>query len=352
MENDYLEDENNIDPQEEPSGPSVGDKIDSSIDKARGIQSELEKRRAEKEKKNNPNGETKNIEKNTPKNGNKKNTGRGTGKAAEKEVEKEAAEKGAERAATVGAGALGPEASVAAKAATVASDALEKAGISKKKQCGCFCLSFFAPALIILPLAFGFLGLMEQPSAADPTNPIDDPSDGPISSGNLLLPPNLGSPNLLGYYQMPKSLDGSYSLYGCNTGNQRWGDLKLIQVLYTVSTNWAKAHPTHKIQIGDLNASGHRSHKWGRGVDIDAPGLMLVDGGSYKRDLTIELAKEFFKTGLILRIFYDDPTVNNAVNSWAKANGLPGYMQAIGGHANHFHIDLNIPKGPEWAPAC
>ena len=150
MAEDYLDDDYNEEPtpeQESGGGPSITDRAGDIQDKAGQLKDRFGKKGAEE-------------------------AGKEAGeKAAEKGAEK-AAEKGAEQGLAAGAGAAtGGAGAAAVKGAELASEALEKVGISKKKQCGCGCLAFFAPALIILPIALGFLGLMEQPAIADPIKP-------------------------------------------------------------------------------------------------------------------------------------------------------------------------------------
>ena len=193
-------------------------------------------------------------------------------------------------------------------------------------------------------------------------NPANAPALPPeCATGDLTLPPNLGveNPTHPGYFQMPASTDDSYNLYTCR--NRNWGSRELISVVYSVAKRWKTKYPQGRINIGDLNAVDHKSHNWGRAVDLDATtnGKDWVSDytkGSYNRQATIELGQMFVDTEKVLNIWYNDQAVNNAVLSYSKASGKSKgmVMHPIEGHDNHYHLDVR--QTPEklsfWTPDC
>ncbi len=186
--------------------------------------------------------------------------------------------------------------------------------------------------------------------------PTQAPDTGPLPSyEGLLYPPNLGSPNSLGYYKMPVAPKGEYTLYHCSA--RGYGKKELVGVLYTTALRYAEAQKDSELWIGDINAgSPHKTHNGGIAVDVDAccnPRAADYTKGSYSREATIQLGKMFVDTNLIKNIWYCDSAVNSAVISYARANKLSlEQMKCIEGHDNHFHIDINLPKGPYHAPNC
>jgi hypothetical protein len=178
----------------------------------------------------------------------------------------------------------------------------------------------------------------------------------------LLSPPNLiPHQTRAGYYQLPPvSPDNSYDVYTCD--NQLWGSKELIDVLYTVAKRWKQKYPGGYLYIGDLNASGHASHKWGRAVDLEATtnGTDMVADftekfGPYNRVATVELGKMFVDTNLVKHIWFNDVSVNSEVLKYASDTGRSKnmLMQPITGHDNHFHLDINLePLLEPWEPSC
>jgi N-acetylmuramoyl-L-alanine amidase len=176
---------------------------------------------------------------------------------------------------------------------------------------------------------------------------------GPGING-LESPPGMRGPNPKNYYLFPKGLKETGILYGAgNTECNHWGSKELNQVVYTVAKAFAAKYPKNKMQIGDFNSSRHETHNDGRDADIDIPGGMMNDGSSYNRELAIEAAKLYFQTKTIKWIYYDDATVVEKINSWAKENNLPGAMKAIGGHDDHFHVRMQDKyAGQQDTPSC
>jgi len=174
-------------------------------------------------------------------------------------------------------------------------------------------------------------------------------------------------PSRAEYFKLPDSASGSYKIYSCQ--NRRFGSKTLIGVLHTISEQWMQKYPNGWISIGDLNASGHNTHRWGRGVDIDATtngkdcvadytgtiyaGSISCRSSNYNKTATIELAKMLINTNLVRNIFYDDSSVDAEVKNYASINNLSlKKMYPIGGHSNHFHLDLEIPLLEDWMPGC
>ncbi|MBU2632840.1 hypothetical protein KKG52_03940 [Patescibacteria group bacterium] len=200
---------------------------------------------------------------------------------------------------------------------------------------------------------------------------VGDPKTDPNSSQCKQITPPAGSaktgyeqpkiitphPYKLGYWQLPKSSDGSYKIYTCS--GRTWGSKELVGVLYTVSKIWKQKHPSGWINIGDLNATGHKSHKWGRAVDLDATTngkdwVADFTKGNYNREATIELGKMLVDTGTVRSIWYNDQAVNRAVLDYARQTGRSKNMnmKPITGHNNHFHLDIEIPLLSVWEPGC
>ena len=165
-----------------------------------------------------------------------------------------------------------------------------------------------------------------------------DCSTGLFGSG-LIYPPNLGQANSEGYYQMPDAQNGEYVFNGGTPVRQRCASRELIGIAYTVSVKWKAAYPGSLIQVGDLNTSGHISHR--NGVDWD---IYTSDnsGANMKGDAnkSIQLGKWLAETGLVKEVYYNDLVVQKAVNDYAKQNGLPMNMFSWPGHEDHFHLRI------------
>ncbi|OGH10244.1 MAG: hypothetical protein A2152_02980 [Candidatus Levybacteria bacterium RBG_16_35_6] len=125
-----------------------------------------------------------------------------------------------------------------------------------------------------------------------------------------------------------------------------YGRPALLQVITDVAARWTSIHPEEKFVVGDLDSrSGrvdHESHKCGVDVDIISSGrshFLSTDAG-YRKSLAIELGEMFMDTGIIDRIFYNDPDVYNTVTSYAAPKGLSGIMKYSKGHWDHFHVRI------------
>lgn len=183
----------------------------------------------------------------------------------------------------------------------------------------------------------------------------------PVGPDGIIYPPGMVEhPTRPGYFQFPLPTDGSYRFEAPSCRGQHWGSKELIGVLYTVAQRWKQQYPEGRLNIGDLNATGHKSHNWGRAVDMDATtnGRDWVGDytkGNYNREATIELGKKFADTNLILNIWYMDQAVNNAVLAHARGTNRSSgmVMKSVAAHDNHFHVDINLkPLLPYWVPGC
>ena len=173
---------------------------------------------------------------------------------------------------------------------------------------------------------------------------------GPSGVNGLQSPPNLGAADSQGYYRLPPSAGGSYRTY--STPGEQCGSLALIQTLYTVSQAW-KARFGGYLYIGDLNASGHKSHR--NGVDVD---LIAIAGdgsraadysrGGYSRDKTIELGKMFVDTGIVTDIGYQDGQAGSAIDAYYREKGQgSSVVRPWSGHDDHFHVRIKDEfRGP------
>lgn len=181
--------------------------------------------------------------------------------------------------------------------------------------------------------------------------------DFPAING-LTFPPNIQAHSTKkGYYALPKSPTGAYKSYTCS--GRSWGSMELIGVINTTAERWKTKYPNGWINVGDLNATGHKSHKWGRAVDIDATTngkdwVADFTKGNYNREATIELGKLLVDTNMVRSIWYNDPRVDSAVLEYAKSTGKSAamVMHPIVGHDNHFHLDIEIPLLAVWEPGC
>jgi murein endopeptidase len=133
----------------------------------------------------------------------------------------------------------------------------------------------------------------------------------------------------------------------------------MIAVIETVLAEWNTKHPDLKVHVSDISKINggnfyppHHSHQLGVDVDLSTsscPSFTMSDTGCYDKKYAIELAKLLFDTKAIKYIFYNDSSVNSEVNSYARANKLPGRMQPESGHEDHFHVRI---KDGLYTKAC
>src|SRR3972149_9672596 len=136
---------------------------------------------------------------------------------------------------------------------------------------------------------------------------------------------------------MPQAANGKYAFSPNTPDNERCGSKKLIGFIYSVAKQWYAKYPNSKIRVGDLNAAaGHVSHM--NGVDVD---ITVVDQSAANTSGDAEKSKElgrmFADTGVIKLVFYNDTSVQNDFNAYARSKGLSSKMQYSSGHADHFH---------------
>lgn len=175
-----------------------------------------------------------------------------------------------------------------------------------------------------------------------------------VSLDGVTCPENLEAhPTQSGYYKMPDAPNGEYTIY--STEARRYGSKQLVCVLYSVGMAYAQIYGPGKsiLYIGDLNASGHKSHYKGVAVDVDAgcpeAGCKAAADhtgnaqGTYDSQATKDLAKLFIDTGVIKNIWWcpTDDSLDYA-KSYATSIGKPLVgAKCISGHDNHFHVDIS-----------
>lgn len=160
-------------------------------------------------------------------------------------------------------------------------------------------------------------------------------------------------PSQAGYFKMPDAPNGEYTFDAGAGPEQRYGSETLVCVLYTVALAYkAKYQDQSTIDIGDLNASGHKSHFKGVANDLSADGAIAAanDHTGYDTAATIELGKMFVDTGKLKNIWWCPPDASFngqdqgeshvAIRSYAEEKGTPVNIKCIEGHRNHFHIDI------------
>lgn len=161
-----------------------------------------------------------------------------------------------------------------------------------------------------------------------------------------------------GYFKFPEAPNGEYTIYSSEA--RRYGSQQLVCVIYSVAMAFDSAmQGRSKLRIGDLNASGHKSHKWGVAVDLSGAGELQVAShtkswkGTYDKDATVLLGKLFADTGVLRNIWWCDPGDDSTdqIKAYAQTKGLEGSIKCIDGHDDHFHIDIKQEfRLEEWTP--
>jgi hypothetical protein len=180
----------------------------------------------------------------------------------------------------------------------------------------------------------------------------------------LLEAPGTQKRNADGYVRMPKAPNNEYEFWSATPDSQRCGSAELINSIYTVAINWSQKHPEERMVIGDINTTGHLSHKYGVDVDIFTKSSTnkMTEGGVFisSQQKAIEMGKMFADLGTVKEIYYDDAPVLPPVNQYARAknadiysvHGKGEFMFFQKNHYNHFHVRLqNKFKGP-YATSC
>jgi hypothetical protein len=176
----------------------------------------------------------------------------------------------------------------------------------------------------------------------------------PPTPGTLLSPPNF-DPNDVqnGFYQLPPSEPpGLYTLKGAACS---WGTKLLIDVIYTVATQYKPLYPAYSpLSIRDMNentaacGTNHQTHDDGTHVDIVAGCATQVS--CTNDEPAIALAKLFVDTGVACGILNNDTGVQAVVNSyfaskWTYAPWNGQFMRSVSGHDSHFHVRVKKPDG-------
>lgn len=187
-------------------------------------------------------------------------------------------------------------------------------------------------------------------------------------------------PLAFGYYRMPTAPNGEYDFYNPNippyntqptpakngvSADERCGRLELVTMINQVAKDWQKEYGKDgsRINIGDLNATGHVSHSQGIDVDIRTSNLsaankLNAERYTYLRDRSVWLAERLIDNGARL-ILYNDSAIYGRVNSYARSKGLNyDLMQPYASHDEHFHVrigaksSINNPLALRAADGC
>lgn len=157
------------------------------------------------------------------------------------------------------------------------------------------------------------------------------------------------------YYQMPGAPNGEYTFDGGTPSAQRYGKKELVCTIHTVAKAYKAKHGAKStVKVGDLNASGHASHKWGVGVDINAKGqLAAADSldGNYNKEATLDLGKMFIDTGKVKNIWWcgTDGSIQELL-TYAQSKNKSISIQCLPNHEDHFHVDISAARGAEHTP--
>lgn len=183
-----------------------------------------------------------------------------------------------------------------------------------------------------------------------------------------IYPPNstsnfsIGAPLAYGYYRMPNAPAGEYDFYNPNVApfntqptpdtdgtplSSRCGGPELLKLTYKVAVQWQTKYGADgsRINVGDMNSSGHISHHTGVDVDLrtsnnSAANVPNAQRYTYLRDRSIQLAKWLIDDGAKL-ILYNDAAIFAAVNTYGRSKGLTyDVMQYYDGHNEHMHVRI------------
>lgn len=184
-------------------------------------------------------------------------------------------------------------------------------------------------------------------------------------SEGVECPANLNDTKKVGtttYYRMPNAPNSEYTFDPGTPPAQRYGHKELICVIYTAAKKYKEKYGSSStIKVGDLNASGHASHKWGVAVDLNAKGSKAAaDGtdGAYDKQATIDFGKMLVATGQVKNIWWCSPGSSvgdtarggdgslKAISDYADSIGKPATIHCVDpNHFNHFHLDVDAPRG-------
>lgn len=158
-------------------------------------------------------------------------------------------------------------------------------------------------------------------------------------------------PTQAGYFKMPDAPNGEYTIE--SSPEHRYGSETLVCVIYTVAMAYKEKYGDQStVDIGDLNASGHKSHYKGVAVDLSADGAIAAanNHSGYNDAATIEFGKMFIDTGKIKNIWWCPPdskvpgstegVSHKAIRDYAESKGTPVNIKCLVNHDTHFHVDI------------
>jgi murein endopeptidase len=173
--------------------------------------------------------------------------------------------------------------------------------------------------------------------------------------------------SLIGATNLPDVGTGYYHFLGNDSLNtDDWGGAEAMNKLIpTVGAQWYQNHPTPRIGVGDISRQNggqflpHSEHQNGLDVDIRYVGKETSPGVNYEgpinltntndltnlydRTRTVELLNLFAANASIYRIIVHP----NAGISSADVPGVNIVVDTQTGHADHFHLSLIDPDGPD-----
>lgn len=164
---------------------------------------------------------------------------------------------------------------------------------------------------------------------------------------------------------LPKRTGGLYAMWRNTTEDRWWGRPGLVGILLAAAREFQRLHPEQVLDIGDLDAAGPRHATHDRGVDVDIylRGAMVTENEGagaqpwnyWDQDPRLiedlrwrveELARILATcTEGKLRIYYNDPVVEQRFHAWFREQG---YRSPFGApmqphnelHQFHFHVTI------------
>lgn len=162
-----------------------------------------------------------------------------------------------------------------------------------------------------------------------------------------------------------------YRIWRNTTPEHRWARPGLVSLLMAAAAEHRRRWPDSELHIGDLDAPGprHATHRRGQDVDLYLPGAMIARnelGGhypdNYEGRAALEVRRmraEVLDFARVLatcargevRIYYNDPVVEQAFLHWYRGEGLSSSvgapMQAHNElHRFHFHLTVPLDLAP------
>ncbi len=190
-----------------------------------------------------------------------------------------------------------------------------------------------------------------------------------------------GYPQCRWQMPLPRAAGGLYAMWRNTTEDRWWGRPGLVGVLLAAAREFERLHPEQVLDIGDLDAAGPRHATHDRGVDVDMylRGAMVTENEGagaapwnyWDQDPRLieelrwrveELARILATcTDGRLRIYYNDPVVEQRFLAWFREQG---YRSPFGApmqphnelHQYHFHVtvadDAAVPPRLRSHPAA